>query len=67
MFLQLTQDKKSMHEEDRPFSVSETVSDAGSIKSFSADASDVIFSSNKISKFYASVLYSVFDLSRAED
>lgn len=56
-----------MHEEDRPFSVSETVSDAGSIKSFSADASDVIFSSNKISKFYASVLYSVFDLSRAED
>ncbi|XP_019750907.1 uncharacterized protein abca12 [Hippocampus comes] len=49
VFLQLSQDKKeSVHEEDRPFSVSETVSDDGSIKSFPADPSDVIFSSDKI-------------------
>ncbi|XP_051937575.1 glucosylceramide transporter ABCA12 [Hippocampus zosterae] len=49
VFLQLSQDKKeSVHEEDRPFSVSETVSDDGSVKSFPADPSDVIFSSDKI-------------------
>ncbi|XP_077392009.1 uncharacterized protein abca12 isoform X2 [Festucalex cinctus] len=48
VFLQLTEDNREGVQEDRPFSISETVSDTGSMESFPADPCDMISNSDKI-------------------
>ncbi|XP_077435659.1 uncharacterized protein abca12 [Vanacampus margaritifer] len=48
VFLQLTEENRDGAQEDGPFSISETVSDSGSMDSFPADPSDMISNSDKI-------------------